>query len=1371
MDVISAASSVVQLLDSAVKLAHFLYDTYQSSKQQEELRKKLETLSDLLKILEDRRKDALADPSRDWYRGLFAVIRHDGLLSRIKRTLDNIKVELAYKDGWRKVQSKLTWHWKKGSFEDAVNDIDFYAAQIGLLLNQDSFDLSKGIKGVADDINRRAHNISKNTAQLTKLVEVLQNDSQEVKAQGVRTEGKVDGLMIDSQDMLNRMRRMELAQEQERMEAERQKLIQQRLDIAQWLSPLKSIARQEEIFGHAFPVGSWLIDSHVFKYWTKGQPWQLRYHGDPGSGKTVLASIIINQLKKETENDVTPVLCLFLDYKEARVHTPENLLGSLIKQMMQLQPEDLPVSSDLRNLYEQSKRTEARPVMRDLKKIFRGMLSDPSFTRAYIVVDALDEASSKSRHFVEQELQKLGRMSLLITTREWLGGSSKEVECDFCHTEDLDIYFHCNDGCNEGEFDICLDCKEKGLTCHNKLHVLTEQYDRIEIRVETPQHDIEAYVKEEVTGAIAANGGTHDSRLFSSNAGLTFFAKKLQQEGENELRQRVITEVVTRSAGKFLIAKLFMDSLKTKKTTKAIKETLDTFPTELDDIYTQALDRLHTSKNENRVIAFQILAHVVAAERHLTMEELLSVLSINEDRDDVDEDLDYEEEDILSMTTGLIMVERGTHTVVKAVHLTLQHYLERDGERWFGDMNGTMAYDCITFLQFDAFSTTFESEADFEKRRRQYPFITYAAQFWGDHLRLTRSGMTEELGLEVLSVIGDPTRVTMVLQILWYAYLAAGVVLDVRRGLEALHICAWFGLRSVAALIEDPEVDVLEPTMGQTPLLYACRAGHADMVAYLLKLGANPNVISKKGTTPLLEAVNSQSVESVQLLLAQSNINVNSAPDKKAGETALMHAAHIGNIDIIEMLLNHPGIDVNLQNKNGSSALSYAVARGHEIIVQHLLGRPGIDIEKVDRANGSHVPLTIAAKNDYGRIMQLLLKKGADPNTSDLQGGTPLIRAIDNNAADAVSTLLTGLYDVNIRCVDKANRGVLHAAAISGRSKLIPSLLRAEPELSLDATDDDHFTPLHDACRNGHLATAEVLLGRGSTLKKDKFERSPLLIAWQYGHLKLRDLLKDRDDTDTTELDLIAKGTSYLPLWSQIKLEIPLEALAESVTSGKCAITDTEPASLDTALHWAVRSSQPILLSWLLRQGLSPNLQNTQGRTAMHTAAFTGSLECAKILLTANADTKIHDVFGSTPMNIAVSKGRYDFVVALISAGASASKLPAQKEVFFAAVELGDTTAARKLLDESEAPLVLERDGEGRTARQLAKKAGDGEMIRLLDAAPSVAVTETNGEISGEGDAEPRMLMRGRLLRMPTVPADEPFVQPNAVASPPIASV
>lgn len=95
-----------------------------------------------------------------------------------------------------------------------------------------------------------------------------------------------------------------------------------------------------------------------------------------------------------------------------------------------------------------------------------------------------------------------------------------------------------------------------------------------------------------------------------------------------------------------------------------------------------------------------------------------------------------------------------------------------------------------------------------------------------------------------------------------------------------------------------------------------------------------------------------------------------------------------------------------------------AAERGdHEAVQRHLLDKGEIDL----RNDRGHTLLMCAARNSWPRVVDILLRIGADPNARDAAGWTPLHHAVWSGSLDSVKLLLTAEADTNYRDADGRN--------------------------------------------------------------------------------------------------------------------------------------------------------------------------------------------------------------------------------------------------------------------------------------------------------------------------------------------------------------
>jgi len=172
---------------------------------------------------------------------------------------------------------------------------------------------------------------------------------------------------------------------------------------------------------------------------------------------------------------------------------------------------------------------------------------------------------------------------------------------------------------------------------------------------------------------------------------------------------------------------------------------------------------------------------------------------------------------------------------------------------------------------------------------------------------------------------------------------------------------------------------------------YAAKFGSLSMVRYLLDLDASPNASSDVGETPLHMAASSIEMQpsrpSVVRLLIQRGARVDAKT--KYGETPLHYAAYTGALGVARVLVQS-GASVNSRSTEGKYPLHYAASRGNITVARYLLAN-GARVNAINVEKG-WTPLQFASRGTrpYPKMVALLLKHGADPNTTDKEGRTPL---------------------------------------------------------------------------------------------------------------------------------------------------------------------------------------------------------------------------------------------------------------------------------------------------------------------------------------------------------------------------------------------
>ena len=130
---------------------------------------------------------------------------------------------------------------------------------------------------------------------------------------------------------------------------------------------------------------------------------------------------------------------------------------------------------------------------------------------------------------------------------------------------------------------------------------------------------------------------------------------------------------------------------------------------------------------------------------------------------------------------------------------------------------------------------------------------------------------------------------------------------------------------------------------GFTPLDWAARTGRTDVIAELVREGADPDLRDDgpNGWAPLHHAVHKGQLAAVRALLA-AGAYVDPAATRSNGITPLMLACAQGEPEIVDTLLA-AGADPHVKQRGEETALTYAMTTGNRRVIQALLQKaPGL---------------------------------------------------------------------------------------------------------------------------------------------------------------------------------------------------------------------------------------------------------------------------------------------------------------------------------------------------------------------------------------------------------------------------------------------
>ena len=480
---------------------------------------------------------------------------------------------------------------------------------------------------------------------------------------------------------------------------------------------------------------------------------------------------------------------------------------------------------------------------------------------------------------------------------------------------------------------------------------------------------------------------------------------------------------------------------------------------------------------------------------------------------------------------------------------------------------------------------------------------------------------------------------------------------------------------------------------GKTALMLACQAGHEEVVQTLVLGGANVNLQDNTGYTALMVS----KTKEIFALLLQSNADINILTHR--GSTPLIIASALGHLSVVEMLLVEYNNDPNVQNKEGCTALILTSQNGHYQVAEILLKKgadPNIHNNKV-------TALLLASQNGHYKVVKILLEKGADPNIHNNKV-TALLLASQNGHYKVVEILLEKGADPNIHNNEEVT--ALLFAIQQGHYQVVEILLKSGADSNIHSIDG--FTALILSSQNGHQQIVELLLEKqvDPNVQNSKNGRTALIQASQQGHYQVVEiLLKNSADPNIHSIDgwtaLIVSSHTGHPQIVELLLEKQVDPNVQNSKNGR------------TALIQASQQGHYQVVEILLKNGADPNIHDNEEVTALLLASGNGHYQVAEILLKNGADPNIHDNEEVTALLLASGNGHYQVAEILLKNGADPN-IHDNEEVtaLLLASENGHYQVAEILLKNGADPNI--HDNEGWMALIVSSQNGHPQIVELL---------------------------------------------------------
>ncbi|KAL8904849.1 MAG: hypothetical protein Q9207_003009 [Kuettlingeria erythrocarpa] len=805
---------------------------------------------------------------------------------------------------------------------------------------------------------------------------------------------------------------------------------------------------------------------------------QVNITGAPGSGKTVLASIAVNDLRQRfLGKEGVGVAAVYCEWKRQDLLSTANLLASVWSQLAL----DQPLTEEVERLYEDHTkfRTTAKP--QEVLSILEHEVE--KFSSVYIVVDALDElveGGDRANVFIEALCRlapaPLRKVHILATSRS-----------------------------------------EQSLLPRANITQITATRD-----------DIKLFVENQILGGISTSHSLSE-----------------QARSDKALKKSLVSTISEQAGGLFLLARLFVQSLKYKTNVRDLRNASQSLPSTINEQYEATRSRIEEQHHDHRSLAWRILSWLSHAMSPLKMQELRHALAVNPGDSEIDTE-GLEAEDLFQLCChGLVSIERETQ-IIRLVHYTAQQYLDENRVSLFPDAQAQILRTCLTYLSFDKFKRgrcTFESLEDevnkvangkrIAKRRflpnrlLKFPFLRYAASNWGLHA-------TGDVGLsqqqEIMAFLQAPLLLERAAQAknsdLLYMWPRSNEKANIIRKNLPLFVAGSFGLHHITAslLTGQGGFDVNaqyghSKTTGQTPrlregnsmtgnhsVLYKAIAHGHDAIVEILLSDGRDDLIEPSTIYCATFCENEVAIRSM----------ISSSPDKIKGRERLhqilLHAACLGRTSVIELTMRL-GADIEARDGKGQTALFLAIRHGRLPAVELLL-KATAAVKTRDASGTSLLQIAVSSPELFAERLRFIRHYGKQyagiPQTGscpcsmekpmvpvdwfkemldvwiqscrprELQECSEFKEFLyeDGDQSEIIRQLLVHGGDVNEQ--DSEGQYMLHRVAYITAS-------------DIDPLDNNGRTPLHYAAAMDKAETMELLLEHGANIAvKDHSQASTL---------------------------------------------------------------------------------------------------------------------------------------------------------------------------------------------------------------------------------------------------------------------------------------
>ncbi|KEY68912.1 hypothetical protein S7711_03842 [Stachybotrys chartarum IBT 7711] len=1078
MEGLSAAASVVAVVQLSSKVAHYINTARGASIQRRELRDEVLRCNDILQMIGDQLEE---DQEGTWAKKAEALEGPQAPLGRLAELLVSLEAKLRPPKENEKLLASLKWPFQE-------KEVDRIMATIGREKGLLTMAMDRGHLELTQEIQRCC---TKNQKMLVELVGDLERNSADIQHSVSRLRGQIDDLDIRQQS---------------------QQTHQRLSDIYHWLTVGDYASQQHDYFSrHREGTGKWLLNSLTYTDWLGGDCQGLFCPGIPGAGKTILSSIVIDDLlKKFGKTDMIGVCYFYCNYQRGEERGVDDMLLTFLCQLSRVS-----MSKAVDDLYTRHGSGTTKPNSKDTRRTLNSVITQLS--RIFVVVDALDEYTAthgcRSKLISTLlDLQSTKKVSMMVTSR---------------HVPDISHRFR-----NFHQLEI--RATRHDITCYIE-GCMEELPGFVRARPDL-RHEITQGILDSVDGMFllaqlhldSLKGKTTPKKLMLA---LDNLAKG--SEAYDEAYDQALHRIANQKKDQKELALQALSWLAFARSRLTIQELLEALAvepqsTELDEDNKPDLQDL-----------LSICCGLVTAEEsgtirvvHYTTQEYLERKLLRW--------YPRAKTDIATTCVTYLAFEYFAGGCSKNfIEYTARmntHRLYRYASRNWG-FHAQSSQDIDPIVRFlrskpkldasrqaaEKFSLKMNRSSDTYTRRmnglhvaarfglsgvakavaHDFDVESKAYNGWTPILFASRYGYEDcvrvliELGAAV-DPAGRDSRTPLLLasahgyNAVVQRLLEAGADVHARnnfRGPTAVGSAATRGHQEIVERLVDhgAGVEIRCATKNRTALHWASDYGHLEVVRKLISFGANIDATDNEGATPLFLAADGGHCDIVGLLLEhKANMQITS----KLGATPMSKAAGHGNKNIVQAFLRNRE-NLNSADKDVENSLVVAAEKGHTVIVQMLV-KAQADVNHAGKNGWTAVSL--ASANGHDGVVRILMENGALVDKADACGQSALHRVGRKGSREIAKLLLDRGAPTELQ--DSCGRTALFYMIRVGDVELVKLFLSSKKSHAGCYNLRDHWgtTPLSVATRFGYEDILIVLMGLPGidVLSGDNFGRTAL---------------------------------------------------------------------------------------------------------------------------------------------------------------------------------------------------------------------------------------------------------------------------------------